>query len=59
VLDPSRAAREWGFRGTPIQDCIPGIVRAHLENPPGDSDPGYAHRARELALAERLKSQGV
>ncbi len=59
VLDPSRAAREWGFRGTPIEDCIPGIVRAHLERPPGESDMGYAHRARELALARSLKSAGA
>lgn len=58
VLDPSRAEREWGFRGTPYADYVAGVVRAHLEQPPGESHPGNAHRARELGLARSLAPRG-
>lgn len=53
VLDPSRAAGEWGFRGTPLADYLPGVVAAHLASPQG-SDAGYAQRPQELALAREL-----
>ena len=56
VLDPSRAEREWGFRGTPLDGYLESVVRAHLDRPPEASSPGYERRDREVALARRLKS---
>ena len=46
--DPTRAA-EWGFYGTPWQEWLPQVVRAHLSGAPRESHPGYAGRGRELA----------
>lgn len=54
VLDPSRAAAEWGFLGTRFDDYVPGLVRGLLERRPNRSHPGYAQRAREIELASRL-----
>jgi len=54
VLDPSRAAAEWGFLGTRVDDYLPGLVRWTLEHRPKESDLGYAQRPRELELAARL-----
>jgi len=54
VLDPSRAAAEWGFLGTRLEDYLPQVVRWHLEHRPAKSHPGYAQRARERELAARL-----
>lgn len=54
VLDPSRAAAEWGFLGTRSDEYIPRIVRWHLEHRPEHSDEGYAQRGAELELAARL-----
>jgi nucleoside-diphosphate-sugar epimerase len=54
VLDPSRAATEWGFMGTRLDDYLPGVVRWHLRHRPDTSHPGYAQRARERELASRL-----
>jgi nucleoside-diphosphate-sugar epimerase len=56
VLDPARAAAEWGFAGAPADEYLPVVVRWHLENRPGKSHRGYALRPRELALAERLRT---
>jgi nucleoside-diphosphate-sugar epimerase len=53
VPDPARAA-EWGFMGTRLDDYLPRVVRWHLEHRPSASHPGYAERAKELALAARL-----
>lgn len=54
LLDPSRAAAEWGFLGTRLDDYLPRVVRWHLEHRPAEDHPGYAGRARELAfMAER------
>ena len=55
VLDPARATAELGFAGTGPDGYLPRVVRWHLENRPGESHPGYASRARELELAERLE----
>ncbi len=52
--DPSAAFTELGFRTRDPEDYLPSVVRAHLEQPPAESHPGYAHRARELELAARL-----
>ncbi len=52
--DPSRAAAEWGFLGTRIDDWLPRVTRWHLEHRPAMSHPGYAQRARELEIAGRL-----
>lgn len=54
VLDPSRAAAEWGFLGTRLEDYLPQVVQWHLEHRPATSHPGYAQRARERELAARL-----
>jgi len=56
VLDPSRAEREWGFRGTPLDDYLPLVVEAHLEHRPDAHDMGYHARPREIDLARRLES---
>jgi nucleoside-diphosphate-sugar epimerase len=53
VLDPARAASEWGFCGTRLDDYLAGVVRWHLENRPQHSHPGYAGRAAERELAAR------
>jgi nucleoside-diphosphate-sugar epimerase len=54
VLDPSRAAAEWGFLGTRLDDYLPQVVSWHLEHRPETSHPGYAQRPRERELAARL-----
>ncbi|MBI1797788.1 MAG: NAD-dependent epimerase/dehydratase family protein [Candidatus Eisenbacteria bacterium] len=54
VLDPSRAAAEWGFLGTRPDDYLPRIVRWHLDHRPPQSHEGYAQRSTEVALAARL-----
>jgi nucleoside-diphosphate-sugar epimerase len=53
ILDPSRAASEWGFTGTRTDEYLPRVVAWHL-NTKLESHPGYAQRARELELAARL-----
>ncbi len=53
VLEPARAAGEWGFAGTRLDDYLPAVVRWHLENRPAGSHPGYESRPRELELAAR------
>jgi nucleoside-diphosphate-sugar epimerase len=53
LLDPSRAAAEWGFTGTRVDDYLPPVVRWHLEHRPS-SHEGYAQRKQELALAAKL-----
>jgi len=60
VLDPSRAASEWGFAGTRLDDYLPAVVRWHLEHRPVRSHVGYATRARERAIAgQRMGTAGV
>jgi nucleoside-diphosphate-sugar epimerase len=54
LLDASRAAAEWGFLGTRLDDYLPQVVRWHLEHRPAKSHPGYAQRPRERELAARL-----
>jgi nucleoside-diphosphate-sugar epimerase len=54
VLDPSRAAAEWGFLGTRLDDYLPRVVRWHLEHRPARSHHGYAQRALEREVAARL-----
>ena len=51
--DPS-AALALGFTARGPREYLPGVVRAHLENPPAVPHEGYARRADELALAARL-----
>jgi nucleoside-diphosphate-sugar epimerase len=53
MLDPSRAAAEWGFMGTPSSEYLPRVVRWHLEHRPSRSHAGYARRALELEVAEK------
>ena len=43
-----------GFVTRGPAEYLPSVVRAHLAHPPAESHEGYAHRARELALAARL-----
>jgi len=56
VLDPSRAATEWGFVGARTEEYLPGVVRWHLEHRP-ESHPGYALRPQERDLAARLAAR--
>lgn len=53
-LDPARAEEVFGFRGTGLDDYLPGVVHWQLEHRPAASHPGYAHRDAERALAARL-----
>ncbi len=52
--DPSAAIAALGFTPRGPAEYLPSVVRAHLEHPPTTSHEGYAQRARELALVERL-----
>jgi len=54
ILDPSRAASEWGFLGTRLDDYLPRAVQWHLDHRPARSHAGYAQRAHERELAARL-----
>ncbi len=54
ILDPSRAAAEWGLLGTRLDDYLPRVVRWHLEHRPAQSHRGYSQRPRERELAARL-----
>ena len=54
ILDPARAAAEWGFSGTRLDDYLPAVVRWHLEHRPSQSHRGYERRDREIELAEAL-----
>lgn len=55
---PARAETDWGFRGTPVGEWLPTVVRAHLEDPSPAPHPGYTQRSAELALASRLVATG-
>jgi nucleoside-diphosphate-sugar epimerase len=57
ILDPSAAASDWGFAGTPPRAYLPAVVGWHLEHRPDRSHPGYAQRSRELEIAARLESR--
>lgn len=52
-LDPS-AAFALGFISRGPEEYMSSVVRAHMENPPASSHPGYARRAEELALAAKM-----
>lgn len=52
--DPTLAARDLAFDGTPSGRWLPEVVAAHRAEPEPASHPGYELRARELALAARL-----
>lgn len=53
--DPAAAFAALGFTTRGPSEYLPSVVRAHLAHPPAASHEGYAHRARELALAARLR----
>jgi nucleoside-diphosphate-sugar epimerase len=55
--DPSLAATELAFRGTPSAEWLPQVVRAHLAESPRVSHAGYARRDLERALAARLSTR--
>ena len=50
-LDPARARTELDFRPTPLATSLAAIVASFLAHPPESPPPGYAGRAREIALA--------
>jgi uncharacterized protein YbjT (DUF2867 family) len=52
--DPSLAARELAFHGTPSSQWLPVVVRAHRAEAAPASHPGYEQRQREVMLAARL-----
>jgi nucleoside-diphosphate-sugar epimerase len=54
LLDPARAAADWGFEARRVEDYLPRVVRWHLENRPQSSHPGYAQRALEIELANKF-----
>ncbi|MBI5709286.1 MAG: NAD-dependent epimerase/dehydratase family protein [Candidatus Eisenbacteria bacterium] len=56
VLDPARAAAEWGFACRRGDEYVAEVVRWHLEHRPEASHGGYAQRPRELVLADRLSA---
>ena len=56
VLDPSRAKRDLGFTASGPEDYLPRVVRWHLEHRPAGSHAGYAQRAIEGAVVERLRA---
>ena len=58
IIDPSRAAAEWGLAGTRLDEWLPIVVKALLAHPPAPSDSERAQRAREIALAARLATAG-
>ena len=58
VLDPTRAAGEWGLLGTPMEEYLPRVVRWHMEHRPARSHRGYASRALEIELASRARALG-
>jgi nucleoside-diphosphate-sugar epimerase len=49
-LDASRAARELGFRPTPLERALDSIVTSLLAHPPEDRPVGYAARPKEREL---------
>ena len=54
LIDPARAAGEWGFIGTRLDDWLPGVVRDLIERPPQRSHAGYASRSLEIEIAKRV-----
>ena len=55
--DPARAFEVLGFRTREVAEYLPGVVGAHLADPPRESHPGFALRAHELELAARLSGR--
>ena len=53
VLDPSRAAAEWGFTGTRLDQWLPAVVRGQLDHRPARGHAADARRAREIEFAAR------
>jgi nucleoside-diphosphate-sugar epimerase len=49
-LDPSLAKSTIGFRPTPLNEYVPGIVTQFLMSTPSSPPESYATRAQELAL---------
>lgn len=56
--DPALAARELGWTGTPSEEWLPLVVRAHLDERDPEPHPEYAQRAEEWAFARRLGWRG-
>lgn len=54
VLDPGRAVRGLGLAHPELAAWLPGVVDGLLASRPGEPLPDLAHRAAEIALAERL-----
>ena len=52
--DPALALRDFGFLGSTTETWLPEVVRAHLAERDPAPHPGYARRAVEIALAERI-----
>ncbi len=53
--DPSLAALDLGFRGSPTATWLPEVVRAHVEEPDPAPHPAYSQRAREIEFAGALR----
>ena len=53
-IDPSAAKVELGFTHEPLAEVMAGVVAAFVDSPPAETHPGYARRATEIELAERV-----
>jgi nucleoside-diphosphate-sugar epimerase len=54
LIDPARAAGEWGFIGTRLDQWLPDVVRDLIERPSQRSHAGYASRSLEIEIAKRV-----
>jgi nucleoside-diphosphate-sugar epimerase len=55
--DIERAQSRLGFRPTPFEDWLPVAIEWHRRERAGAEPPGWAHRPRELAFAERWRAR--
>ena len=54
-IDPSRARDELAFRHLPLDVYLGRIAASFVAHPPPAPPPGYAQRAREIALARAIQ----
>ena len=58
LLDPARAVHELGLTHPPVESWLPPLVQGLIALRPTEPTPDLTHRAREIALGERLIAQG-
>ncbi|MFO0624331.1 MAG: NAD-dependent epimerase/dehydratase family protein [Polyangiales bacterium] len=57
-MEGEKAKAALGFQPTPLWQTVDRVVSAFLAHPTEDRPAGYAHRAREVALARRVLRGG-